>query len=240
VSRQSINGNSNGVTGSNGSVTENAIHVHRNGTLHENGNLQDIMPQLFVLSAASEKSLLASAVNLKDWLHSHKIDDHILKNLSYTLSVHRSQLPWRCSFVASNADELSADLGQVTSRKTRSSSSVSLIFILTGQGAQWHAMGRELIASSRCFNESIKKSDDLLRKYGCSWSLVDELSRDKAESRVGESEISQPATTAIQIALVDLLARFNIAPTSVLGHSSGEIGGAYVAGALNHESAILV
>lgn len=47
-------------------------------------------------------------------------------------------------------------------------------------------------------------------------------------------------TTAIQIALVDLLASWNIRPTRVIGHSSGEIAAAYCAGALTQESALAV
>lgn len=33
---------------------------------------------------------------------------------------------------------------------------------------------------------------------------------------------SQPVCTAVQIALVDLLAEFNVLPAAVVGHSSGE------------------
>ena len=44
----------------------------------------------------------------------------------------------------------------------------------------------------------------------------------------------------MQIALVDLLASFNIRPIAVTGHSSGEIGSAYTIGALSHEDAIAV
>ena len=49
---------------------------------------------------------------------------------------------------------------------------------------------------------------------------------------IDRAYISQPATTAIQIALVSLLASWNIKPSAVVGHSSGEIGAAYAAGAL--------
>ena len=47
-------------------------------------------------------------------------------------------------------------------------------------------------------------------------------------------------TTAIQIALVDLFASWNIRPARVTGHSSGEIAAAYCAGALTRESALAV
>ena len=49
--------------------------------------------------------------------------------------------------------------------------------------------------------------------------------------------MSQPACTALQIALVDLLTHWGIQPTVVIGHSSGEIAAAYCAGAISRESA---
>ena len=46
--------------------------------------------------------------------------------------------------------------------------------------------------------------------------------------------------TSLQIALVDLLSEWGVAPQSVTGHSSGEIAAAYTVGALSFESAIKV
>lgn len=60
------------------------------------------------------------------------------------------------------------------------------------------------------------------------------------ESQIGLSYLSQPLCTAIQIALVDLLASWGVKPTSVTGHSSGEIAAAYAAGALSQESALAI
>jgi acyl transferase domain-containing protein len=101
-------------------------------------------------------------------------------------------------------------------------------------------MGRETIASSQVFRDSITKSSILLKDWGNEWSLEEELLRDEDSSRLGESQLAQPATTAIQIALVDLFASFGIAPQRVCGHSSGEIGAAYAAGCLSHEAALKV
>jgi acyl transferase domain-containing protein len=82
--------------------------------------------------------------------------------------------------------------------------------------------------------------DKTIREEGGSWSLIDELAKAENESRINEAEISQPATTAIQIALVDLLESFSIRPSRVVGHSSGEVAAAYAAGALSRDNAIIV
>ena len=68
-------------------------------------------------------------------------------------------------------------------------------------------MGRELfLAGPRSsFKDSLKKSEDILHGLGANWRLSDELLRDKAMSRIDKSFISHPITTALQIALVDLL-----------------------------------
>ena len=69
---------------------------------------------------------------------------------------------------------------------------------------------------------------------------IDELSKTAEESQIELGYLSQPLCTAIQIALVDLLASWDVKPTSVIGHSSGEIAAAYAAGALSQESALAV
>ena len=59
-----------------------------------------------------------------------------------------------------------------------------------------------------------------------------ELRKDITTSLINEAHISQPACTAIQLALTDLLRAWGVSPTAVIGHSSGEIGAAYAAGIL--------
>jgi acyl transferase domain-containing protein len=60
----------------------------------------------------------------------------------------------------------------------------------------------------------------------------EELSKDKEQSLLHQVHISQPACTAIKLALVNLLESWGIRPYAVTGHSSGEIAAAFAAGAL--------
>ena len=69
---------------------------------------------------------------------------------------------------------------------------------------------------------------------------IDELSRSFETSQVGSVHLSQPLCTALQLALVELLASWDIRPTAVTGHSSGEIAAAYTVGALTFEDAMAV
>lgn len=67
--------------------------------------------------------------------------------------------------------------------------------------------------------------------------LLDMLHDDQ---HINEPAYSQPLTTALQMALVELLKSFGIVPSAVVGHSSGEIAAAYCAGALSLASACKV
>ncbi|KAK2057820.1 beta-ketoacyl synthase domain-containing protein [Colletotrichum caudatum] len=228
---------SNGSQETNGANGTNGIH----GIQEDTPNVQNshvYNPELFVLSARSEASLKTMVSNLKGWVSSHG-DPYSLSDLAYTLSTRRSELHFRFSAAASSHDELVALLDQKP-RTTRAVTGFRSVFLFTGQGAQWHAMGLELTRDHPVFRESMLRSERILKQLGAEWSLVEELSRDEAGSRVGEAEISQPATTAIQIALVDLLKSYQVFPNLVLGHSSGEIAAGYAAEALDHETALEV
>lgn len=59
------------------------------------------------------------------------------------------------------------------------------------------------------------------------------------EGEISKAEFSQPLCTAVQVGLVNFLAKCGIKPSAVVGHSSGEIGGAYASGALTIAEAIV-
>lgn len=90
------------------------------------------------------------------------------------------------------------------------------------------------------FSKSMHRSSSVLEKLGASWSLLRELGRDHASSRLHQSEIAQPVTTALQIALVDLLSSWNVVFDIIIGHSSGEIAAAYAAQTLSREEALAI
>jgi acyl transferase domain-containing protein/NADPH:quinone reductase-like Zn-dependent oxidoreductase/acyl carrier protein len=211
----------------------NGISSHVNSA---NESTSKSIPRLFVLSAKSKISLIAAAANLREWL-SQSLEDTNLQNLAYTLSNRRSLMAYRSAFLASSAESLH-DVLQ-TCRITKVSSSLKIAWVFTGQGAQWPKMAQELIYN-QTFGKSLTRSESILRSLGTTWSLIEEIQKEESQSRINESEISQPATTAIQIALIDLLRSFNVIPDAVLGHSSGEIAAAYGAGSLDQETALKI
>lgn len=169
------------------------------------------------------------------------LDNAYLSSLAFTLSERRSRLAWRLAVAADSATSLLATLTDPTTKsgavRPGKASVPGAAFIFTGQGAQWFAMGRELLAYD-VFRTRVVEADQYLASLGSEFSVLEELTqRDAATTKIDQPLYSQTLCTVLQVALVDLLASWNLLPKRVIGHSSGEIGAAYAAGALDRESA---
>lgn len=114
-----------------------------------------------------------------------------------------------------------------------------LVFVFSGQGPQWWAMGRELLAGEPVFRQTIQSCHDELLKLG-GWSLLDELQRDEDTTRLDETHIAQTALFAVQVALAALWKSWGVCPQAVVGHSMGEVAAAHVAGWLDLPTAMRV
>ena len=165
---------------------------------------------------------------------------HLLTSLAYTLGQRRSLHAWRIAVPASTQDGLIQSLKDVALVPIKAMEQQTIGFAFTGQGAQWPMMGMSLYDTYSTYAQSLDKASTLLSKLGASWSLVEELRKDEKSSTISKPHISQPACTALQMALVDLFSSWGIKPASVCGHSSGEIAAAYAAGILDFESCIAI
>ncbi|HIK08529.1 MAG TPA: type I polyketide synthase [Trichormus sp. M33_DOE_039] len=114
-----------------------------------------------------------------------------------------------------------------------------LVFVFSGQGAQWLGMGRQLLAQEPVFRETMQECDRILQSL-THWSLLQELAAPEDISRLQATEVAQPAIVAIQIALTALWRSWGVEPAAVVGHSLGEITAAYVAGVFTLEQALRI
>lgn len=148
-------------------------------------------------------------------------------NFAYTLGSKLSHLSYRVAVPATSLDELGIRLAQMKINPSRVLGDPQIGFVFTGQGAQWAGMGMSLMNEYPVFASAISRADTCLRHLGAPFSLVEELHKDVAVSEIDSPHLSQPTCTAIQIALVLLLKSWGIRPSSVVGHSSGEIAASF-------------
>lgn len=225
-----INGHTNGYTAGTNE------HNNKDSTLVN----EDRGAYLLAVTAKSEYSLQKNIDNLKNWVCARGESEFYLKNLEYTLAARRTHMQWRSTVTVTSHVDLIDSFERKAWKPNRAATDIRTVFLFSGQGAQWYAMGRELLKSSPAFFTSIAKATTTLHRLGAKWNLLDELMLEEKDSRVNESEIGQPASTAIQVALVDHLEALGVRPNAVLGHSSGEIAAAYTAGILTHDDAMAV
>jgi acyl transferase domain-containing protein len=189
--------------------------------------------RLLLLSGNSEPSIARMTDDYRKYLDKHPQN---LDSIVYTLASRRERLKLGsyCIFNGSHISEAATPVGNANLHR--------VVFVFTGQGAQWVGMGREMIEENEHFAASIQRMDSVLQsvEHPPAWSLRDLLMSDKANKYLfSTTEISQPVSTAIQIAYVDTLAAWGITPTAIIGHSSGEVASAYASGALTSREAII-
>ncbi|KAK1499284.1 hypothetical protein CCUS01_00006 [Colletotrichum cuscutae] len=265
VRRASVN--SFGFGGSNAHVI---LESFDGGNNKKGGNDQDSskfsIPVPFVFSAASKNSLSTVLQGAVTYLDQRTGDDKVvdMSALAYTLSTKRSALSQRVAIPAVSANQLlqkmKAALGadddyavQAISSGTTESDAPGLLGVFTGQGAQWPAMGANLVATVPMARGILLQLDSSLGAlpvdHRPDWTLTHALSPKNDEnngdddiwqSRVNEAAFSQPLCTAVQIILVDLLRAAGVKFRAVVGHSSGEIAAAYAAGFLTATDAIRI
>ncbi|KAF9890081.1 hypothetical protein FE257_006242 [Aspergillus nanangensis] len=195
--------------------------------------------RVFVLSGNSEEAVRRQATNLEIYLERHHVafDSGLMYNLAYTLGERRARLPWKVATWARSWDDLREALSAKMTQPFRSLGKPNVALVFNGQGAQWYAMGRELLGDYPVFRATMEAVDRQLEMLGGGFSVIKEIGRSKEQSLVDVPHISQAVCTAVQMALTAMLSSWGVLPCAVLGHSSGEVAAAYAAGILSLEDA---
>ncbi|KAI1811659.1 reducing type I polyketide synthase [Poronia punctata] len=197
-------------------------------------------PLVLVVSANDEKALKASVHALS----SHVINPTVevsLDDLAYTLSERRSRLHHRSYSIRRGLEGLSA-ASFVTGSRPRIGDGIRLGLVFSGQGAQWPMMGRDMIRELPLARKTIESLDMSLAALSepPGFSLLHQLTADLDPLVLRDPVISQPLTTALQLAYLAVLSDWGIRPRAVIGHSSGEIAAAVAAGYLTAQEGIRV
>ncbi|RMD44521.1 hypothetical protein DV735_g512, partial [Chaetothyriales sp. CBS 134920] len=192
------------------------------------------MHQLMLFSAKHEQALREMVAQHQAYYISHPDS---LPDMAYSLAKRREVLSNRCFCVTDGDDWIPSRTYRANNR-----SQPQIVFVFTGQGAQWPQMGQSLAENVAGFRADIEKMDGIIQALPDppEWRLLDVILKPKASRRISEASLSQPCCTAIQIALINLLRANAISPAIVAGHSSGEIAAAYASEAISEADAIVI
>lgn len=231
-----------GYGGTNGHVIVESIEslypLYRHGKPKQEASYNHSVSRPFLIGfSAHDKATLYRNIAT----HAKVANKFYLADLAYTLNKKRTKFSQRAFTVATEGNEAN-DFALSSFRFGSAGKKVSQLgFMFTGQGAQWAGMGVEAMRTFPSFLATIRALDRVLQGLDPppSWTLGEALLAPAETTRVNDAEISQPVCTAIQIAIVDLFARWDITPSVAVGHSSGEIGAAYAAGLISAPEAII-
>ena len=170
-----------------------------------------------------------------------------LRDICFAASVKRSHHEFRLAFVAHETAELAQQLQVFLPEQARADSSPNRrpdaqprpVFVCTGMGQQWWAMGRELLAQEPALSSSHRACGR------CIWPprRMVVAPRDDGGRKIfahSGNPIAQPAIFALQVALAALWQSWGIQPVAVVGHSIGEVAASCISGALSLEDAAKV
>ena len=232
-----------GYGGTNGHViveeVKSLFPYYQHGKAISSANYDHRVQRPFLVSfSAHDKTTLRRNITA----HARVANDFYLADLAHTLNTKRTKFPQRAFTVAQQGKSAEDfDISSFQFVSAGKSPIEELAFVFTGQGSQWVGMAVEALATFPSFVETIRGLDRVLQRLDppAMWRIEQVLLTPAEPSPVNDPEIAQPVCTAVQIAIVDLFARWQISPSITVGHSSGEIGASYAAGLLSAPEAII-
>ncbi len=204
--------------------------------------------QILTLSAKNEIALQQTVRNYRDYFTAHPDVD--INDVCYTAALGRTHFSRRVTVMGGEAREfenaLSGYLEGQTNRVIFHQGNTAVpfqarrsdvVFMFTGQGAQYAGMGRLLYEKYPVFKMAMDRCDDILKSHDV--MLMDLLyGNNVADDLINQTSNVQPAIFAIEYSLAELWKTWGVKPTMALGHSLGEYVAACVAGVFSLEDGL--
>jgi acyl transferase domain-containing protein len=203
-------------------------------------------PYLLPLSARSKEALSAQAQSYLTFIEGGNAP--ALRDICYSASRHREHHNHRLALLADSQTGMIEQLQSFVKLGAEShlimgqvipGQAARPVFVFTGMGPQWWAMGHELLQHEPVFRQKAEECDAVFQRVA-GWSILAEMKADENHSKITQTQIAQPANFVLQVALTALWHSWGIEPAAIVGHSVGEVTAAYVAGVLDLEEAISV
>ena len=207
--------------------------------------------QLLLLSAKTDSALDQSTGNLAAYIEQHP--ENKLANVAYTLSTGRKAFKHRRMLVCQTAEEATTALRildpSCVLTHFQEPQKRPIVFMFSGQGAQYVNMGLELYQTETHFQKWVDKCSEYLKPFlgrdirlvlypeipyssfskGGIQTAEKPISKQEATQLLNQTAIAQPALFVIEYALAQLWMAWGVHPEAMIGHSIGE----YVAACLS-------
>lgn len=150
-----------------------------NGTGHHATQALRIDPPKLLFWSASDAAALKRMIDSYEKYYTESISGGkaTLDQLAYTLAARRSLMSWR-AFAIVQPDHISQKIDMTSNPSLQTSPPVRasvekacIAFVFTGQGAQYVAMGLDLLVYP-VFQNSLSRSAFIFAELGCKWSLI--------------------------------------------------------------------
>jgi acyl transferase domain-containing protein/acyl carrier protein len=172
-----------------------------------------------------------------------------LADVAFTLQTGRRSFAHRLALVCRDAHEAAAaleadDQKQLQIDVRESSQDRPVVFMFTGQGAQYVQMARELYETETSFREDVDHCCEILEPL-LQLDLRDVLYPaaervEEASEQLKQTQLTQPALFVIEYALARLWMRWGVRPAALIGHSIGEYVASCIAGVFTLEDALKI
>ncbi|MET9554119.1 type I polyketide synthase [Streptomyces sp. NPDC006645] len=198
----------------------------------------------WVLSGRTTEALRLQAERLLSYLNDDP--DRDLADVGHSLATSRAALENRAVVVGARYPEFLRGLMALVDGEEAPGVAEGVAtgggrtgFLFSGQGAQRLGMGRELYDAFPVFAAALDSVCEVIDRYAARpLREVMWAEPDTADALLlDETEFTQPALFAVEVALFRLLESWGISPDYVAGHSIGELAAAHVSGVLTLEDA---
>jgi acyl transferase domain-containing protein len=201
--------------------------------------------QLLMLSAQTDTALDKMTQNLGDHLKTNSRVN--LADVAYTLHVGRRDFNRRRAVLCQTGEDAVEALDKLTPGLVFDGRcqfvNRPVVFMFSGQGAQYVNMGKELYQWEPVFRENIDKCAEFLAPL-LNLDLRDLIYPGKEEDieKNGEllmqTRITQPVLFMIEYSLARMWREWGVTPAAMTGHSIGEFAAACIAGCMSLEDAL--